>query len=135
MPDLRAKYRRQNPWHVKYWGLGNEAWGCGGNMTAEHYADVYRQYATFMTNGNNSDGLYRIASGASDDDYHWTEVLMQNLPSNMFNALGLHHYSVIDWNKKGSSTDFSESEYFTTMQKALFMEELISKHSADYGQV
>lgn len=130
MPELRAKYGRANPWKVKFWGLGNEAWGCGGNMKAEHYANVYRQYATFMTNWNNSDGLYRIASGASDDDYHWTEVLMKELPFGMFDALGLHHYSVIDWNKKGSSTDFSEREYFTTMQRALLMEELVTKHSA-----
>lgn len=130
MPELRAKNGRPDPWKVKYWGLGNEAWGCGGNMTAGHYADVYRQYATFMTDWNNSDGLYRIASGASDDDYNWTEVLMKNLPAGMFNALGLHHYSVIDWNKKSSSTDFSEREYFTTMQRALFMEELIAKHTA-----
>jgi alpha-L-arabinofuranosidase len=130
MPDLRARNGRPGPWKVKFWGLGNEAWGCGGNMTAEYYANVYRQYATFMTDWVNSDGLYRIASGASDDDYHWTEVLMKELPSSMFNALGLHHYSVIDWNKKGSSTDFSETEYFTTMQRALLMEELVSKHSA-----
>lgn len=130
MPELRAKYGRPNPWKVKFWGLGNEAWGCGGNMTAEYYANVYRQYATFMTDWVNSDGLYRIASGASDDDYHWTEVLMKELPTKMFDALGLHHYSVIDWNKKGSSTDFSEREYFTTMQRALLMEELVTKHSA-----
>ncbi len=129
MPELRAKYGRANPWKVKFWGLGNEAWGCGGNMTAEHYADVYRQYATFMTDWSNSDGIYRIASGASDDDYHWTEVLMKQLPPKMFDALGLHHYSVIDWSKKGSSTDFSEREYFTTMQRALLMEELVTKHS------
>jgi len=130
MPELRTKYGRQNPWKVKFWGMGNEAWGCGGNMTAEHYADVYRQYATFMTDWTNSDGLYRIASGASDDDYHWTEVLMKQLPPKMFDALGLHHYSVIDWNKKGSSISFSEREYFTTMQRALRMEELVTKHSA-----
>ncbi|HRX93701.1 MAG TPA: alpha-L-arabinofuranosidase C-terminal domain-containing protein, partial [Chitinophagaceae bacterium] len=130
MTDLREKNGRTDPWHVKYWGLGNEAWGCGGNMKVEYYANVYRQYATFMTNWNNSDKLYRIASGASDDDYHWTEVLMKELPQNMFDALGLHHYSVINWGKKGSSTDFSEEEYFTTMQRALFMEELVSKHSA-----
>jgi len=130
MPELRAKYGRGNPWQVKYWGMGNEAWGCGGNMTAEYYANVYRQYATFMTDWNNSDGIYRIASGASDDDYHWTEVLMKELPPKMFDALGLHHYSVIDWNKKGSSTGFSEKEYFTTMQRALLMEELVTKHSA-----
>jgi alpha-N-arabinofuranosidase len=130
MTDLREKNGRPNPWKVKYWGLGNEAWGCGGNMKVEYYANVYRQYATFMTNWNNSDKLYRIASGASDADYHWTEVLMKELPANMFDALGLHHYSVIDWNKKGSSTDFSEKEYFTTMQKALLMEELVTRHSA-----
>ncbi len=130
MPELRSKYGRPNPWKVKFWGLGNEAWGCGGNMTAEHYADVYRQYATFMTDWNNSDKIYRIASGASDDDYHWTEVLMKELPPKMFDALGLHHYSVIDWGKKGSSTDFSEAEYFTTMQRAMQMEELVTKHSA-----
>jgi alpha-N-arabinofuranosidase len=130
MPELRAKNGRPNPWNVRIWGLGNEAWGCGGNMTVEHYADVYRQYATFMTEGSNSYKLYKVASGASDDDYKWTEVLMQKLPKNMFDALGLHHYSVINWNKKSSSTDYSESEYFSSMTQALFMEELVTKHSA-----
>ncbi|MGC4102434.1 alpha-N-arabinofuranosidase [Ferruginibacter sp.] len=130
MTDFRMANGRTTPWKVGFWGLGNEAWGCGGNMKVEHYVDVYRQYATFMTDWNNSDKLYRIASGASDNDYHWTEVLMKELPANMFDALGLHHYSVIDWNKKGPSTNFSEKEYFITMQRALLMEELVTKHSA-----
>jgi len=130
MTDYRQKNGRPNPWKVKFWGLGNEAWGCGGNMKVEYYANVYRQYATFMTNWNNSDRIYRIASGASDDDYHWTEILMKELPAGMFDALGLHHYSVINWSKKGSATAFSEEEYFTTMKKALLMEELVTKHSA-----
>lgn len=130
MTDWRQKNGRPNPWKVKFWGLGNEAWGCGGNMKVEYYANVYRQYATFMTNWNNSDRIYRIASGASDDDYHWTEVLMKELPAGMFDALGLHHYSVINWSKKGSATNFSEEEYFTTMKKALQMEELVTKHVA-----
>ena len=130
MTDYRQRNGRPDPWRVKYWGLGNEAWGCGGNMKVEYYANIYRQYATFMTNWNNSDKLYRIASGASDDDYHWTEVLMKELPAGMFDALGLHHYSVINWSKKGSATNFSEEEYFTTMKRALQMEELVTKHSA-----
>ncbi len=130
MTDLRETNGRPNPWKVKFWGLGNEAWGCGGNMKVEYYADVYRQYATFMSNGSRDYQLYRIASGASDDDYHWTEVLMKELPAGMFDALGLHHYSVIDWNKKGSATAFTEQQYFTTMQRALLMEELVTKHSA-----
>jgi len=128
MTDLRQKNGRTNPWNVKYWGLGNEAWGCGGNMTAEYYANVYRQFATFMNNPGKR--LYRIASGASDDDYHWTEVLMKEIPPYLYDALGLHHYSVIDWNKKSSATNFSEEEYFITMKKALLMDELVTKHSA-----
>jgi alpha-L-arabinofuranosidase len=130
MTDMRQANGRKIPWKVGFWGLGNEAWGCGGNMTAEWYANVYKQYATFMTDWSNSDKLYRIASGASDDDYHWTEVLMRDIPLKMFDALGLHHYSVIDWSKKGSATAFTEKEYFTTMQRSLLMEELVTKHSA-----
>ncbi len=130
MTDLREANGRANPWKVQFWGLGNEAWGCGGNMKVEYYANIYRQYATFMTNGSRDYKLYRIASGASDDDYHWTEVLMKELPAGMFDALGLHHYSVIDWNKKGPATNFTEEHYFTTMKRALLMEELVTKHSA-----
>lgn len=130
MPDLRLKNGRPNPWHVKYWGIGNEAWGCGGNMKPEYYANIYRQYVTFMTNGDPKERIFRIASGASDADYNWTEVLMRDIPLNMLDAVGVHHYSVIDWSKKGSATAFSEEEYYSTMQKALQMEELVTKHSA-----
>ncbi|MDX1953988.1 MAG: alpha-L-arabinofuranosidase C-terminal domain-containing protein [Chitinophagaceae bacterium] len=130
LADLRQTNGRATPWKVKFWGLGNEAWGCGGNMTADYYANVYRQYATFMTNWNNSDGIYRIASGASGDDYNWTEVLMKNVPQGMFDALGLHHYSVISWTAKGPAAQFTEEQYFKTMKEALKMEELVSRHSA-----
>ena len=130
MPELRQQNGRPNPWNVKYWGLGNEAWGCGGNMKPEYYANIYRQYATFMTNGSSKEKIFRIASGASDADYNWTEVLMRDIPLNMLDAVGVHHYSVINWNKKGSATGFSEEEYYTTMQRALEMEELVTKHSA-----
>jgi alpha-L-arabinofuranosidase len=129
MTDLRKQNGRETPWKVKYWGIGNEAWGCGGNMTADYYANIYRQFATFMTNWDNSDGLFRIASGASDNDYNWTEVLMKNVPSKMIDAVALHHYSVIDWGKKGPSTTFDEETYFKTMKQALLMEELVTKHS------
>ena len=130
MPDLREKNGRATPWKVKFWGIGNEAWGCGGNMTAKYYTNIYKQFATFMTNWNNGDGIFRIASGASGDDYNWTETLMKNIPKNMLSAVALHHYSVIDWNKKGASTEFDEATYFKTMQKALLMEEYVTKHSA-----
>ena len=129
MADWRRANGREKPWNVKYWGVGNEAWGCGGHMTPEFYANIYRQYATFMTDWNNSGGIYRIASGASSGDYKWTEVLMRDIPHRMMDAVALHHYSVIDWNNKGSATEFSEQQYFTIMERALQMEELIQKHT------
>lgn len=129
MSNWRKENGRDKPWNVKYWGVGNEAWGCGGNMKPEYYANIYRQYATFMTNWSNSSKLFRIASGANSSDYNWTEVLMRDIPHNMLEGVALHHYSVIDWNEKGSAADFSEQQYFQTMQRALFMDELIMKHS------
>jgi alpha-N-arabinofuranosidase len=130
MSDLRRSNGREKPWAVKYWGVGNEAWGCGGNMRPEYYADVFRRYATFMSDWENTGGLLRIASGASDADYNWTETLMKNIPLNMLGGIGVHHYSLIDWNHKGSATDFTEQQYFAVMKSALQMEEIVSGHAA-----
>lgn len=130
MSKLRKENGREKPWNVKYWGVGNEMWGCGGNMTPEFYANLYKQYATFMGDWSNTGGLFRIASGANEADYHWTEVLMRDIPKHMIEGVALHSYSVIDWGNKGSDIDFSEKQYFQTMQKALRMEELINKHVA-----
>jgi alpha-N-arabinofuranosidase len=128
MANLRKKNGREKPWKVKFWGVGNENWGCGGNMTADFYADQYRRYATYCRNyGDNR--LYKIAGGASDFDYNWTETLMKNA-GNRMQALSLHYYTVPKtWGDKGSATRFDEAEYFTTIEKTCRMEELVSKHS------
>lgn len=130
MADLRRTNGRDKPWGVQFWGVGNEAWGCGGNMTADYYADIYRQYATFMSDWTNSSRLFRIASGANSADYNWTETLMKKIPHHLLQGLALHHYAVIDWKRKGPSTMYTEEQYFKTMKSAWFMEELIQKHSA-----
>jgi alpha-N-arabinofuranosidase len=129
MSELRKQNGQQTPWNVKYWGVGNEAWGCGGNMSPEHYAEAYKQYATYMANTSKTK-LFKIASGASDADYHWTETLVKNIPLNMINGIAMHHYSVINWDHKGSATDYTEQQYFSTMKSALLMDELVTKHSA-----
>src|SRR6185436_19851070 len=95
----------------------------------EFYSDVYRMFATYMS-GTQKVRPFRIASGASDADYHWTETLMKNIPINMLGGVAVHHYSVIDWRKKGSAVDFSEEQYFTTMKRAWLTEELVQKHAA-----
>jgi len=126
MTKLRKKNGREKPWNVKYWSAGNETWGCGGNMRPEYYADLYRQYASYMR----APGMYKIASGANVDDYKWMEVLMREAKG-MMNGISLHYYTIPqDWNKKGSATQFDEATWFTTLQKTLKMEELVTKHSA-----
>ena len=131
MADWRRANGQEKAWNVKYWGIGNETWGCGGNMTAEYYADVYRQYATFLPGWGGGTEVYRIASGASGDNYHWTEVLMKNVPTSLMEAVALHHYAVIEWGdfgSKGPSVSFDERQYFIVMKNALVMEELVTKH-------
>ena len=132
MSNLRQQNGREKPWNVRFWGVGNEAWGCGGNMKPDYYANIYRQYSTFMNSKVGDEKIFRIASGASDDDYNWTETLMKNIPVNMLEGLAMHHYSVFSWDadKKGSATNFTEAEYARTLKEAYKMDELIQKHSA-----
>lgn len=132
MANLRRQNGREKPWKVSFWGVGNESWGCGGNMTAEHYSDLYRDYSTFCRNyGDNR--LMKIAGGANSTDYSWTETLMKNIGPGRMWGISLHYYTVPNgWGSpkgKGSATNFNEEEYFETMQKALFMDELVTKHS------
>jgi alpha-N-arabinofuranosidase len=126
MTNLRKKNGREKPWNVKYWAVGNETWGCGGNMRPEYYADLYRNYASFMR----APGIYKIASGANVEDYHWTEVMMREA-TRMMNGLSVHYYTVpFNWGNKGSATDFNELVWFTTLQKTLKMDTLVTRHSA-----
>ena len=128
--NLRRKNGREKPWPVRYFGVGNESWGCGGNMRPEYYADQYRRYSTFVKNyGTNR--VFRIACGANVADYNWTEVLMREAGRRL-DGLSLHYYTVTsgNWNRKGSATSFSEAEWHDTLREALTMDELITRHAA-----
>lgn len=129
LTDLREKYGRDKPWKVKYWGIGNESWDCGGQMTADYYVNLYKRYATAMTSYHNTEELFRIAVGPGTPDYAWTETVMKNVPARRIEGLSIHHYAV-NWEKRSSSTGFSQDEYITTMQKAWFMEEFISRNAS-----
>ncbi|MEC0130353.1 alpha-N-arabinofuranosidase [Paenibacillus odorifer] len=129
MADWRRENGREEPWKLKYFGVGNENWGCGGNMRPEYYADLYRRYQTYVRNyGENQ--IYRIAGGANVDDYNWTEVLMREA-GRFMDGLSLHSYTIPgSWEEKRYALGFDEAEWFETMQKTLHMDELITKHSA-----
>ncbi|MDE7262685.1 MAG: alpha-N-arabinofuranosidase [Oscillospiraceae bacterium] len=129
MADLRREHGREEPWFVRFWGIGNETWGCGGNMRPEFYADLCRQYATYLRAYDPAHPLYRIASGANADDYRWTKVLMERA-GEFVDAVSMHYYTVPNvWEHKGSATEFDRGEYFATLRKALRLDELVENHT------
>ena len=136
MSELRRHNGRAEPWKVKYWGVGNENWGCGGTMEAETYAALYRQFQTFMRNyGDNQ--LYKIAGGVGgvDTDGSATDALLRALgtghPKNFHTrAVSLHYYAYFVNDPTQSSTNFGEAEWFTVIQRALEIDQAIEKHIA-----
>jgi len=134
MANLRRANGREEPWKLKFFGIGNENWGCGGNMTPEYYSDEYRRYNTFVKNYDKKTPIYRIACGPNGGNTKWTEVLMDRVGKRM-NALALHYYTSVRDDKKtpqveGSATAFDEKDWHSTLRKALEMESLVTRHSA-----
>jgi alpha-N-arabinofuranosidase len=128
MANLRAKNGRKEPWKVKYFGVGNENWGCGGNMTPQYYANTYRRYQTYCRNyGDNK--LYKIACGPNADDYDWTDKLMSIIGTDYADAISMHYYTVPgSWEVKGHALDFDSKKYYETIAATLRIEEMIERH-------
>lgn len=130
MANLRRKNGREKPWKVQYWGVGNENWGCGGNMTAQGYAEYYRRYATYCKNyGENR--LYKIAGGPNVDDYHWMTTMMKDIPHGLVNGVSVHNYTFTHrWEDKGNALNFTEDEYFSLLEHGMRMDEIVTRHAA-----
>ena len=127
MADLRRANGRDKPWKIKYFAVGNENWGCGGQMTPEYYADVFKRYSNYVKNypGNN---VTKIACGPSGADYHWLDVLL-NKAAGQMDAISMHYYvfASSDWNKKGSATDFNETGWFNVLKNTLALDGILKK--------
>lgn len=141
MADLRKKNGQEEPWKIDYLGVGNENWGCGGNMRPQFYADEYRRYQTYVRNYAGNDPIQKICCGANIDDYHWTKEVLatcfDHTPAHLhgfMDGLSLHYYTLPetedDWNIKGSATDFTEEIFYQTLKRSFKMEELINRHGA-----
>ena len=127
MTRLRKENGREKPWQVKYFGVGNENWGCGGEMTPEYYADVFKRYQKFVWRYPDSK-LQKVACGPGSDDINWTEVVFSKA-NRFMDAFSLHHYVFSgNWNDKGRATEFSEEQWFKTLKQTLFADELIRKN-------
>lgn len=126
MARLRRKNGRDKAWKVKYFGIGNEAWGCGGNMRPEYYSDLFRRFNTYLRDYDGNK-LYRIASGANADNTNWTKVCMRNI-GNRMQGISVHYYNVRDWNNHLSATKFDDRQYYQNIFDAEKMDGLLQGH-------
>lgn len=128
MANLRRENGHDAPWKVKFFGVGNESWGCGGNMRPDYYADVYRRYQTFVRQYG-KDKIYKIACGPNIDDYNWMDRVM-SIAAPFMDGISLHHYALTGaWEDKGPALGFEESQWWSLLKSAKKMDELITKHS------
>lgn len=131
MAELRKKNGSEKPFNLKYLGVGNESWGCGGNMDPEYYGCLYKQYNTFCRDYDSNKHIKRIACGPNAGDYHWSKVVTDKVKHHA-DALSLHYYTLPTgkWDHKGSATVFDKNEYNSTICKAYYIDELIKNHLA-----
>ena len=128
MAEWRKQNGREKPWVVKYFGVGNENWGCGGNFMPEDYAQEFIRYNTYVRNYDNNNSIYRVCCGPNAEDYHWTDKVMWRA-RHQIDGFSLHYYTVPgEWSKKGKATEFDEKEYFVTVTKAYKIDEIITRH-------
>lgn len=138
MADLRKTNGHEEPWKVDYFGVGNESWGCGGNMRPQYYADEYRRYQTYIRTYDYRNPIKKICCGANGEDYDWTKEVLRatydHTPPQchgFMDGLSLHYYVVPEtWEAKGSATNFQEVDWYKTLHKVFYMEELITRHGA-----
>lgn len=136
MADQRAANGHEKPWKMKYFGVGNENWGCGGNMNPDFYANEYRRYQTYVRNYNDKAPIFKVCCGPNVDDYEWTREVLKTCFHHsdprlhgLMDGLSLHYYVHPEgWDIKGSATDFDDKVWYKTLNKALYMDELIRNH-------
>jgi alpha-N-arabinofuranosidase len=130
LANERRANGRDQPWKLDYIGVGNEPWGCGGDMRAEYYADEYKKYALNIKTPKDNTPI-EVASGAYGEQYEWTDILMKNAAKYM-NALSYHQYTLPTgkWDVKGPSLSFDENDWIMTLRNTLRMDEYVTKHSA-----
>jgi alpha-N-arabinofuranosidase len=127
LAQLRRSNGREKPWRIDYAGIGNESWGCGGNLTAEQYAPLMRIYSTFV---RGDPGPKIVSVGPNAGHYAWTEEIMKS--HDKFDVLSLHYYTIPtgDWSHKGDAVGFPKDQWLSTFAQTRRLDEFIAKHSA-----
>jgi alpha-L-arabinofuranosidase len=135
LAKLRAASGFHEPFNVRYWGIGNESWGCGGSFTPEDYASEFRRFTTWVPEYGQD--LQFIASGPNGDDIDWTHRVFAELftghvyNNSHFVGWSLHHYSRVE---NGDALQFDTQEWYDLLSDANRIEKIMLDHWAVMGQ-
>jgi len=129
LANLRRKNGHEKPFKVAYFAIGNEAWGCGGNMSPQHYADLYRNAESFLK-APPASRPKMIASGGNDNDVSWSELLSKQV-KRQADGVTFHYYTIPSgkWEVKGAATGFAEQEWLSTLSATLRMDDHIRRNA------
>lgn len=129
LANERRRNGREEPFKLKYLGIGNENWGCGGSMRPEYYSDLYRRFQTFIRSYG-EEPIYKVACGPNADDTNWMEVVLKNCKEHM-QGISWHNYTYEqDWDHKGSSIDFDKKGWYSNMADTQRMRRSLRDHIA-----
>lgn len=134
LAELRRKNGRDKPFKVNYFAIGNEAWGCGGNMTPEYYTNLFNQYASFIKAPRENRPTL-IVSGGNDNDTKWSEHLAGNVKDiygMKIEGISFHYYTIpnANWKVKGPALGFNETDWLKTLNQTLRIDTLIKNNVA-----
>lgn len=146
LADSRAASGYSEPFGVRFWGVGNESWGCGGNFTPQEYAVEFRRYTTWVPRYGQA--LSFVASGPNVDDWNWTHEFLQEIlrkgrdQLRTIYGMALHHYAwnlskgrTQDWIQgKGDALKFDAVDWYELLHKGERMESLINGHWQIMGE-
>jgi len=147
LADTRAAAGYADPFHVRYWGVGNESWGCGGNFTPQEYAVEFRRFTTWVPRFK--EDLAFIASGPNDQSWDWTRGFLEEIvrkgPEQLRSIYGLalHYYAwnlsrgrTKDWIEgKGDALKFDAVDWYELLREGEVMESLIDGHWQVMGEI
>lgn len=91
LAEERARNGSPEPFKVRYWGVGNESWGCGGWMRPEVYADHYRRFSVYMREFGGTEPIL-IASGPNGNDVRWSRGFLDNVAGGFPHGFAMHYY-------------------------------------------
>jgi alpha-N-arabinofuranosidase len=138
LSDERASDGHPEPMNVKYWGVGNESWGCGGEFDPEDYASELRRYSAWMPKYGVD--LHVVGSGPNDAEFSWTRRCFEKLArgGEVHGIWGwaAHHYAwnasgkaKTEWSAgKGDALRFDAEQYYSILHQAAQIESIIRGH-------